>query len=58
MTRRTIDQLVGRKLGPYELQAAIGGGGMGSVYRAVHELLDQVRAVKVMSGHLSHHQSS
>ena len=57
MARRTIDQLVGRKLGPYVLQAAIGAGGMGAVYRANHELLDQVRAVKVMSSHLAHHQS-
>jgi eukaryotic-like serine/threonine-protein kinase len=57
MPGATIDPLIGRKLGPYVLQAAIGGGGMGTVYRAVHEHLDQVRAVKVMSAHLAHHQS-
>jgi serine/threonine-protein kinase len=52
-----VDTLVGHKIGPYELRARLGAGGMGTVYEAVHEILEQERAVKVMSAHLASHAS-
>ena len=48
-----MDYLVGRTLGPYLLQAKLGSGGMGTVYRATHQLLDQPRAVKVLPPNLA-----
>ncbi len=38
---------VGSKLGPYEILAPIGAGGMGEVYRARDTRLDRIVAVKV-----------
>jgi serine/threonine protein kinase len=43
----------GTKLGPYEIQAPIGAGGMGEVYRALDTRLDRMVAVKVLAAHLS-----
>src|SRR5262245_11559318 len=43
----------GRRLGPYEIVAPIGAGGMGEVYRARDTRLDRVVAVKVLPRHLS-----
>src|SRR5713226_8737171 len=43
----------GARLGPYEVQAAIGAGGMGEVYRAKDTRLDRIVAVKVLSSHMS-----
>jgi serine/threonine-protein kinase len=43
-----IDTLVGQHLGPYELVDRLGAGGMGTVYRAVHGVLLQQRAIKVL----------
>lgn len=39
----------GSNLGPYEILAAIGAGGMGAVYRARDSRLDRLVAVKVLS---------
>jgi eukaryotic-like serine/threonine-protein kinase len=38
----------GTRLGPYEIQAAIGAGGMGEVYRARDTRLDRSVAIKVL----------
>ena len=43
----------GKKLGPYEIQSALGAGGMGEVYRARDTRLDRTVAIKVLSHHLS-----
>jgi Tol biopolymer transport system component len=43
----------GTKLGPYEVQCAIGAGGMGEVYRARDTRLNRTVAVKILPVHLS-----
>lgn len=43
----------GTKLGPYEILAPVGAGGMGEVYRACDTRLDRTVAVKILPSHLS-----
>ena len=43
----------GSRLGPYEILAAIGAGGMGEVYRAKDTRLDRPVAIKVLASHLT-----
>ena len=43
----------GSRLGPYEIESAIGAGGMGEVYRARDTRLDRAVAIKVLPTHLA-----
>ena len=43
----------GARLGPYEIQSAIGAGGMGEVYKAKDIRLDRSVAIKVLPTHVS-----
>jgi len=47
--------MAGKRLGHYELQALLGAGGMGEVYRARDPRLDRLVAIKVLPQHLSAH---
>jgi len=44
---------LGARLGPYEIQAAIGAGGMGEVYKARDTRLDRSVAIKVLPAQVS-----
>ena len=44
---------IGTRLGPYEIQAMIGAGGMGEVHKARDTRLDRTVAIKVLSAQLS-----
>jgi serine/threonine protein kinase len=43
----------GTRLGPYEILALIGAGGMGEVYKATDTRLDRTVAIKVLPEHLA-----
>jgi serine/threonine protein kinase len=43
----------GRRLGPYEIVACIGAGGMGEVYKARDTRLDRLIAIKVLPASLA-----
>src|SRR5215469_10960682 len=43
----------GAKVGPYEIIAPLGAGGMGEVYRARDTRLERTVAIKILPSHLS-----
>ena len=43
----------GTKLGPYEIQAPLGAGGMGEVYKATDTRLNRTVAIKILPSHLA-----
>ena len=43
----------GTTLGPYEVQAPLGAGGMGEVYKAADTRLDRTVAIKVLPEHVA-----
>ncbi|HEX7281770.1 MAG TPA: serine/threonine-protein kinase, partial [Vicinamibacterales bacterium] len=45
--------MIGQKLGPYRIDALVGEGGMGQVYRAADTRLDRAVAIKVMPAALA-----
>src|SRR3979490_1464242 len=48
-----MTNVLGRRLGPYEILSAIGAGGMGEVYKARDTRLDRIVAIKVLPTHLA-----
>jgi eukaryotic-like serine/threonine-protein kinase len=46
---------VGDKLGPYEILALVGAGGMGEVYRAFDPRVEREVAIKVSHAEFSEH---
>src|SRR3984885_6092335 len=50
----TVTQLgAGVQLGPYQIEAPIGAGGMGEVYKARDTRLNRIVAIKVLPAHLA-----
>ena len=47
------EDLIGRRLGRYQITALVGRGGMATVYRATHPGLEQTVAIKVLHAHLA-----
>ena len=43
----------GRQLGPYQIEAPLGAGGMSEVYKATDTRLDRTIAIKVLSAHVA-----
>jgi serine/threonine-protein kinase len=43
-----VTMITGTRLGPYEIQSAVGAGGMGEVYRARDSRLDRDVAIKIL----------
>src|SRR5579859_161184 len=48
-----MSELIGQTIGNYQIEALLGSGGMGRVYRARHIHLDRLAALKVMHDNLA-----
>jgi TolB-like protein len=48
LTRATVVDLIGKRIGPYEVLTFEGAGGMADVYRARHKVLGRVDALKIL----------
>ncbi len=48
-----MTDFIGQTIGQYRIEAPVGTGGMGQVFRGVHKLLDRPAAIKVMHAHLA-----
>ena len=53
MDRASTAVLIGQRIGAYEVQALLGAGGMGVVYRALDTNLNRPVAIKVLSDELA-----
>ena len=51
------DRLIGSKIREYTILECVGNGGMAKVYKARHDLLDQLRALKLLHPELSNEKS-
>ena len=53
MSQAEFESLVGRELGPYVVEALLGEGAMGVVYRATHRALGRPVAIKTLKPHIA-----
>src|SRR5215469_1089269 len=51
LVQPSVELTQGTKLGPYEIVALVGAGGMGEVYRARDTRLNRIVAIKVLPAH-------
>ncbi|MBU1535678.1 serine/threonine protein kinase [Myxococcota bacterium] len=51
--KKIQDEMIGRRVGEYEVNCIVGSGGMGSVYGGVHPLIGKRVAIKVLKPSLS-----
>jgi serine/threonine protein kinase len=57
LVEQEFDPLVGRVVDRYQIMERLGGGAMGSVYRAKHAVLDRQCALKVLYGEYAHDEN-
>src|SRR5687768_16535443 len=57
LVEQDFDPLVGRTVDRYQILERLGGGAMGSVYRAKHAVLDRPCAIKVLYGEYAHDEN-
>lgn len=53
-SRSSLPTEIGQLIGPYLIEAKLGEGGMGAVYRARHTKLDKLVALKILPSHATH----